>query len=378
MDMLAEYVSSVDGATAVGAAVVQLNSGSGRVAAAFISRARLHPERRQSLWCAERYSPAVEAIRRELPRDGSIHAPTDSADHAGTTVHLAHAHGAQLFHGVADADLVTIRIPTEKLPTQQLIWDAFNILRVGGTCILAGGTNEGVKPAVRMLDTLFGSSTVEAQHSGHRLVRATRRDAQPTSVAGFDSPYLSPDVFRELHVSARGEQWLLHTRPGVFSWEHLDEATTLLADAMEVRAGESVLDIGTGAGLLGLIAARMSGTGEVLMLDADSEAVRCASRSIAAASIRNAEAAASDVTSAAGDRTFDVVLSNPPFHQGKAVDLVLPRRFIGEAYNRLVPGGRLYIVANRTLPYERVITERFGAVRVLHDGQRFKVLGATR
>jgi 16S rRNA (guanine1207-N2)-methyltransferase len=35
-------------------------------------------------------------------------------------------------------------------------------------------------------------------------------------------------------------------------------------------------------------------------------------------------------------------------------------------------------VANRTLPYEQAIAERFGTVRTLHDGRRFKVLSATR
>jgi 16S rRNA (guanine1207-N2)-methyltransferase len=38
----------------------------------------------------------------------------------------------------------------------------------------------------------------------------------------------------------------------------------------------------------------------------------------------------------------------------------------------------LYLVANRTLPYEWLIEETFGEVRTAHDGQRFKVIGAVR
>jgi 16S rRNA (guanine1207-N2)-methyltransferase len=363
VEMLAEYVGSVQWTTCV-----QLNSGSARVAAAALQSAG---NAASSLWCAERYFPAVQAISREISRN------TDQ-QHTGSQGHVFHAHGTYGFPDINHADVATIRIPTEKLSTQQLVWDAFHALRAGGTCLVAGGNNEGVKPAVRMVETLFGHSTVEMQHSGHRLVRAIKSNPLPAAMEGFDSPYLSPDAFRELRVTARGEEWRLFTRPGVFSWEHLDEATTLLVEAMDIHPGESVLDIGAGAGLLGLIAAKMSGTGAVLMLEADSESVRSSVRAVRSAALTNAEVLPSDVTSAAGDRTFDVVVSNPPFHQGKSVDLVLPRRFIGEAWNRLVPGGRLYIVANRTLPYERVIAEQFGSVRVLHDGQRFKVLGATR
>ena len=48
------------------------------------------------------------------------------------------------------------------------------------------------------------------------------------------------------------------------------------------------------------------------------------------------------------------------------------------AHAALAPGGRLYLVANRTLPYERLIAECFGEVRTAHDGRRFKVIGGVR
>jgi 16S rRNA (guanine1207-N2)-methyltransferase len=41
-------------------------------------------------------------------------------------------------------------------------------------------------------------------------------------------------------------------------------------------------------------------------------------------------------------------------------------------------GGRLQLVANRTLPYEAELERVFGNRRTLYDGNRFKVLEATR
>jgi 16S rRNA (guanine1207-N2)-methyltransferase len=53
-------------------------------------------------------------------------------------------------------------------------------------------------------------------------------------------------------------------------------------------------------------------------------------------------------------------------------------QFIADAYASLRDGGRMYLVANRTLPYERAVEARFGSVETLHDGVRFKVLSARR
>jgi 16S rRNA (guanine1207-N2)-methyltransferase len=114
------------------------------------------------------------------------------------------------------------------------------------------------------------------------------------------------------------------------------------------------------------------------MLDADADAIRCAQRTARLAECSNVDVRASDVCRAVAERTFDVVVSNPPFHLGKGTDLAIPRAFIEQAHARLHRGGRLYLVANRTLPYERLIAEVFGEVRTAHDGRRFKVIGGVR
>ncbi|MDQ8163735.1 MAG: methyltransferase [Gemmatimonadota bacterium] len=354
--MLADAVASLGRSTSV-----HLNCGNGMVpaAAAVAGGASV-------LWCADRSLPAVEATRRTLLANGIPGG------------HVMHAHGTHAFPLAIAADVVTIRVSTDKVALQQLVWEAFHALRLGGRCYLAGANDEGAKPAVRLLESIFGAARLEAQHSGHRMAVATKQQVAPSSLEGGTSPYLDPDQFLALPVTLAGRAFQLLTRPGVFSWEHLDEATQLLADTMEIAAGESVLDLGCGAGALGLSAAARSGTGRVLLLDADAEAVRCAARGIAAAGLTNAAVRASDVGSAAGDERFDVVVSNPPFHQGKATDLTVPRQFIADAATHLAPGGRLYLVANRTLPYEQVVAEHFGAVRTVHDGRRFKVLAATR
>ncbi len=166
---------------------------------------------------------------------------------------------------------------------------------------------------------------------------------------------------------------------GVFSWDEVDGGTETLVRNMEVRPSESVLDLGCAAGLVGLTAARRVGpTGQVSLVDVDLRAVESARRTLEINGLTNAAVLLSDVASAVLDRRFDVVLANPPFHQGHETDSVVAQQFIVDARTVLRPGGRLYLVANRFLEYERTLKAWFGAYRKIFEDSRFKVLLAIR
>jgi 16S rRNA (guanine1207-N2)-methyltransferase len=83
-----------------------------------------------------------------------------------------------------------------------------------------------------------------------------------------------------------------------------------------------------------------------------------------------------DVTAGLNVR-YDAIVSNPPFHQGRADLPELGRAFIARAADALVPEGRLLLVANRHLPYETLLTARFGEVRTLVEQGGFKVIAAS-
>lgn len=315
---------------------------------------------------ADRNILAVDSAARTIEANGMTHAET----------YLGH--GMAALPPGTRCDVIAIRIPTERIAVLQLLYDAFSLLDVGGQCYIAGATNEGIKTAAGTMSQIFGNAVTVATDSGHRVVSAVKRQGLPSSSVVIENPLLRADAFHEFDVALCSHQFRLYTRPGVFSWNHLDEATGILAEHMVTRRGDRVLDLGCGAGPLGILAATMTSPDGITMLDADSEAVRSARKSADAAGATAARILVSDVASAVLQESFDLVVTNPPFHIGKETDLVVPMQFIDDSWTVLAPGGRLNLVANRTLPYEGAIKWRFGNVTTVHDGRRFKVLSAVK
>ena len=73
---------------------------------------------------------------------------------------------------------------------------------------------------------------------------------------------------------------------------------------------------------------------------------------------------------------FDGIVMNPPFHTGRTADPSLGRSFIQAAARLLTPNGKLWMVANRHLPYEPTLNDCFRTVDTLGGNSAFKVFYA--
>jgi arsenite methyltransferase len=106
----------------------------------------------------------------------------------------------------------------------------------------------------------------------------------------------------------------------------------------QLRAGETVLDLGSGAGLDSILAARRVGpAGKVIGVDFAAEMVEKAKRNADAAGVTNTEFHQGDADSLpVGDESVDVVISNGVFN------LCLDKpKVLAEAFRVLRPGGRI-------------------------------------
>jgi 16S rRNA (guanine1207-N2)-methyltransferase len=73
---------------------------------------------------------------------------------------------------------------------------------------------------------------------------------------------------------------------------------------------------------------------------------------------------------------LDVVVMNPPFHEGKKTDIHIGHKFIEQAAGCLKPGGQFWMVANQHLPYEAILMTYFSRVISIAEKDGFKIFNA--
>ncbi|MCU0671875.1 MAG: class I SAM-dependent methyltransferase [Myxococcota bacterium] len=232
--------------------------------------------------------------------------------------------------------------------------------------VLVGCNDAGIKTA-RKAVAARATGPVQSEHGNHAQLVATS-----LSVV---EPKLRERRF-EVPI-AEGAALTLVSLPGVFSEGRLDDATRTLLDVIEWPARGRVLDLGCGAGPIGLSAKRRVPALDVTLVDVDDYAVE-ATRRGAKVNALDVEVRSSDGYSAVKGERFDVIVTNPPFHRGVGTEYEVTRAFVNEAPAHLRPDGALWLVANAFLPWEEPLRARFATVDVVAQDRRFVVYRATR
>ncbi len=274
-------------------------------------------------------------------------------------------------------DVAIIQIPKGRQLARRWLLQAEGALCPGGTLYIVGSNNLGIRSAADDAQELLGPGRTVAYKKGNRLLTC-RKPSERNHLPGWaNEPGTAPRTLIEFSASIGSEVYPIRSLPGVFSSHHLDEGTRMLLTAINIPTSADVLDLGCGYGVIGLYAAR-HGARLVHLTDNNLLAV-CASReTLSVNAAQNAVVYGGDLFTPLGSNHYDLILSNPPFHAGRAVDFEITGRLISQSFQALNTGGQLVIVANRFIRYERLIEKFFGNVTVIGSSSKFHVLSGLK
>ncbi|MGN6465060.1 MAG: class I SAM-dependent methyltransferase [Rhizobiaceae bacterium] len=236
----------------------------------------------------------------------------------------------------------------------------------GGLIVVAGGKEDGI---LSLRKRLTGSLEIDgSEPKYHGVVFWLRRPDDMSAAAALRAA--NPERLADGH----------RTAPGMFSPDHVDPGSRLLMECLPGDVTGEVADFGAGWGYLaaGLLR-RNSGISRMDLYEADFQALEAARTNVGAIASNAATGFFwIDLLAEPVGHRYDFVVMNPPFHAGRGAEPAIGRGMIAAAARALKPGGRLFLVANRQLPYEQVLADDFRHAGETVRDASYKVLWAVR
>jgi 16S rRNA (guanine1207-N2)-methyltransferase len=260
-----------------------------------------------------------------------------------------------------------IRVPKERSLSRHLINLAATWLPEDGQLMLAGQDKEGIRTAEKDARKRLGGEPRTVRHKALRLSCLGR---------GIAGPALADDGPGVLRPVASCHDRPVLSGPGIFAWQHLDAGSQLLQSALEqhlpVHAPAQMLDMGCGHGHLSLVMAHHFPDVHLTAFDTNAYAIMATEANLAAWGHLNYRVCAMDCGREL-EGPFDLVLCNPPFHQGFGMDMGLGQTFLDTAARVLSARGEAWFVTNRFVNLGQKAQACFKTVNRVAENAHFEV-----
>lgn len=267
---------------------------------------------------------------------------------------------------------ICYRISKERAIVEHIINQSLHYLSAGGELVLCGGKKEGLIRFAGKATEHFGV-TAETKKNGAgytaritKIISANLSD-QSTSIAPYE----------QLIPVPIDSSTTLYTKAGSYGAAKVDRGSNMLADYLKTflesfkKPATSLLDLGCGYGYLSVSAAQL-GISRIVATDNCAGALATCRANFKRMAIP-AEVVADDCAATIVEN-FDVVVCNPPFHQGFKTDAALAPKFTQAAFDRLKPKGKALFVVNQFVPLEKVAVNIFGGFTLVKKAHGFKLI----
>jgi 23S rRNA (guanine1835-N2)-methyltransferase len=267
------------------------------------------------------------------------------------------------FEGVYD--YVLIQIPKNMSFFEDQLASLTKHLASHSQLICASMVKHLSPSSFELLHQYIGATTTSLAQKKARLVFA-RFEKSVTP-----SPYPLSVKFEQFKTP-----FLHHSN--LFSREKLDIGTRFFLEHIPRGSFQTILDLGCANGIIGIRARELNPQASLVFSDDSAMAIESARSNYH--SIHGGEAQFHWTNCFEGQpaQTLDLVLCNPPFHQGTTIGDFIAWQMFEDAHHALKPGGWLRVIGNSHLGYQLKLKKIFGQSKIVATNAKFIICEAQK
>ncbi len=263
-------------------------------------------------------------------------------------------------------DVVVLRIPKTMSFFEDILCHLSHHLKAGALLICASMIKYLAKTSFELLDRLIGSTTTSLARKKARLVFA-QFERTPT-------PSRYP---LKVSVEMFGIPFVNHSN--LFSHDKLDIGTRFFLEHIPRGSFKNILDLGCGNGIIGIAAGIAHPSAKLYYSDESAMAIE--STKVNHRTFlpdRMAEFHWNYCYESRKHASVDLVLCNPPFHQGGPQNESIAKQMFRNAHHALVPGGTLRVIGNTFLGYPLILKQIFGNSHKVSSNSKFTIVDSIK
>ncbi len=249
------------------------------------------------------------------------------------------------------------------------IYLASKVLKPGGKIVLSGMSKHIHRSTITLFEKHFHSVSTSLAKKKARLLYASDLKEGERLSASKPFPVIK---YKDLTITSH---------PGVFSSKQIDDGTQFLIETITLNPEtKTIIDLGCGNGIIGIYLAKYHDIKKIIFSDDSCLAIKSAKENWINNITTKIEAdfLMEHSLESMPDDSVDLVVTNPPYHQGFTNTMQIARSFFSDAYRVLKKGGELRLVANNHLGYFNVLDIMYTSVTRVVKNSNYTIYKAVK
>jgi len=270
--------------------------------------------------------------------------------------------------------IVLIKLPKSLAMLEDQLHRIRPLLDSKTTIIAAAMTKHVHNSTLGLFEKIIGPTKSSRAKKKSRLIFSRFDKDMDVADNPYPKSYTLPYKLDDIDIEIKNHA-------AVFSQERLDLGARFFIENIPVdERYKTIVDLGCGNGVLGLLAAIKNPAAKIVFTDESYMAVESSISNFLSVfdDSRDAEFLQTDCLQGVEENSASLILCNPPFHQNNAINDDVAWQMFSESKTVLEQQGELWVIGNRHLAYHAKLKKLFGNAEVVTSNKKFVIVKAIK